>query len=313
MISIINFSENEECGKIKRMDWDYWLKFKPVKFLVRLYEKAFHDDIFSRAAQVAFYFSFSIFPLLLFSVTLFGMILDSADNLRLELFEYLERIMPSSAYHLVENTLLEVVQNSSGGKLTLGFLIAIWSASSGIDSLRAALNYVYDLKENRSWWKTKTLSYGMTLGLGILFLVSLSIMFYGSHLLTLGLSSLSLPIPSEGLLDVLKLLIIFLVLIFVFEILYNDLPCHLSKPRDWITSGGVVAIILWLSFSYAFKFYLQFFDTYARTYGSLGAMIVLMLWLYLMALVILIGGAINAILLEMKKENSNADKPNADS
>ena len=113
-----NFSEIKVCGRIFEMvDWDFFLKFKPIRFVVRLYQKAFHDDIFSRAAQVAFYFSFAIFPLLLFSVTLFGMILGSADDLRIELFEYLQKIMPQTAYHLVENTLLEVVQNSSGGKL----------------------------------------------------------------------------------------------------------------------------------------------------------------------------------------------------
>lgn len=283
------------------VDWDFFLKFKPIRFVVRLYQKAFHDDIFSRAAQVAFYFSFAIFPLLLFSVTLFGMILESADDLRIELFEYLRKIMPQTAYHLVENTLLEVVQNSSGGKLTIGFLIAIWSASSAIDSLRTALNYVYGLKETRYWWTTKSLSYSLTFGISILFLIALSVIFYGSQLIIWLFLALSLPIPSDPLIILLNYLIIFAVLIFLFEIIYNVLPCHTERRWQWITSGAIVAIILWLIFSYAFRVYLQFFDSYAKTYGSLGAMIVLMLWLYVTALVILIGGAINAIIDEFWK------------
>ena len=186
------------------MDYKFLLKYKPIRFAVRLYEKAFHDDIFSRAAQVAFYFSFAIFPLLLFSVTLFGMILGSADDLRLELFAYLKNVMPASAYQLVQTTLFEVVENSSGGKLTLGFLIAIWSASSAIDSLRTALNSVYDLKETRYWWTTKSVSYGLTLGIGVLFLIALSVVFYGAHLITWAFTAMSFAIPSDPLIIFLK-------------------------------------------------------------------------------------------------------------
>ncbi len=118
------------------IDWNFLLTYRPIKFIVRLYQKAFHDDIFSRAAQVAFYFSFAIFPLLLFLMSLFGLILDSTEEYQKELFEYLRGIMPKTAFELVKNTIVEVAQNSSTGKLTFGFLIAIWSASAAIDSLQ---------------------------------------------------------------------------------------------------------------------------------------------------------------------------------
>src|SRR5688500_3582705 len=119
--------------------------------LYRLYDVFWEEDVLSRSAQVAFYLSFSLFPLLLFLVNLFGLILGTAGELRSELFSYLRQIMPLTAYELVKKTIMEVTENSSGGKLTFGFLIALWSASAGIDSLRVALNHAYKLKETRTW------------------------------------------------------------------------------------------------------------------------------------------------------------------
>jgi membrane protein len=284
-----------------QVDWDFFLKYKPLKFFIRLYQKAFHDDIFSRAAQVAFYFSFSIFPLLLFLVTLFGLILDSTSDYQNELFSYLNDIMPKSAFELVRNTIIEVAQNSSTGKLTFGFLVAIWSASAGIDSLRVALNYVYSFRETRYYWTTKSLSLALTITIGTLFLIALATIFYGGNLITYTFEYFSIEIPSYWILTALKLIIAFIVVKLLFAVIYNLLPNYDKFRWHWTTTGANVGIILWLILSYSFRFYLQFFDTYARTYGSLGAMIVLMLWLYLSALVILIGGAINAILDEMKE------------
>lgn len=280
------------------IDWDFFLQFKPIRFVVRLYQKAFHDDIFSRAAQVAFYFSFALFPLLLVLVTIFGLVLDSAGDLRLELFTYLRQIMPLSASSLVENTITEVATNSSGGKLTIGFLIAIWSASQGFDSLRIALNHVYGYKETRWWHKTKALSLFLTFVTGILFALTLTLIFYGTNSLEFLLQSEGISVTSPIYFNILKTTIIFLVLLLTFAIIYNLCPNHPKFRWHWLTSGTFAAMTLWLILSGLFRLYLSYFDNYDKTYGSLGAVIILMFWLYLSALVILIGGAINAILDE---------------
>ena len=280
------------------IDWDFFLQFKPIRFVVRLYQKAFHDDIFSRAAQVAFYFSFALFPLLLVLVTIFGLVLDTAGDLRLELFTYLRQIMPISASSLVENTISEVATNSSGGKLTIGFLIAIWSASQGFDSLRIALNHVYGYKETRWWHKTKALSLFLTFVTGLLFALTLTLIFYGTNSLEFLLQSEGISVTSPIYFNILKTTIIFLVLLLTFAIIYNLCPNHPKFRWHWLTSGTFVAMILWLILSGLFRLYLSYFDNYDKTYGSLGAVIILMFWLYLSALVILIGGAINAILDE---------------
>lgn len=252
----------------------------------------------SGAAQVAFYFAFALFPLLLFFVSLFGLVLESANELRAEMFYYLRQVMPLSAFNLVKSTIDEVTQNSSGGKLTVGILIAIWSASAGIDSLRVALNGAYNLADDRAYWRTKLTSLLMTFGLGVLITIALGSVFYGSKFVLLILNSISLPVESPFVLGILQWLIVLAVLLAVFAIIYNNLPRHKNYKWVWISPGAIAGIILWLLLSYSFRLYLEYFNTYAKTYGSLGAMIILMLWLYLTALVILVGGSINAVLQE---------------
>lgn len=291
----------------------FGLDFDFKTFFIRLYKKAFEEkDIMSNAAQVAFYFTFSLFPLLLFMISLFGLILTSADDLRGELFLYLRQVMPISAYQLVFNTIEEVRESSSSGKLTVGILVAIWAASAGIDNIRIALNGVYNLTESRPWWKTKLLALGLTLGLGILFTFALGIIFYGTKVINLILGWINFSISSPFFLGVLQWVMILSVLITTFAIIYNFLPEHKNRKWVWISPGAITGIILWLLLSYGFRLYLGYFNTYNKTYGSLGAVIILMLWLYLTAFVILVGGSINAVLQEFTDaETAEAGKRKA--
>jgi membrane protein len=269
-------------------------------FFKRFYQKAlFEEDVLSTAAQVAFYFSFALFPLLLFLVSLFGIILESADAFRNELFYYLRQIMPYSAFDLVRTTISEVTQNSSSKKLTAGLLIALWSASAGVDSLRIALNSVYNLEEKRSWFKTKLLALFLTFSLTVLVTIACAIVFYGWKFFSLILTAASLPSPSPVFLMIFQWIVVLAVLLVIFAIIYNYLPMHEPHRWVWISPGSVTGIILWLTLSYAFRTYLSYFNTYDKTYGSLGAVIILLLWLYLTALVILVGGIINAVLQEL--------------
>lgn len=276
-------------------------KFSNFKIILnRLYDKFWDEDILSSSAQVAFYLSFSLFPLLLFLVNLFGIILGSAIDLRDELFSYLRQIMPFSAYQLVQKTILEVSENSSGGKLTLGFLVALWSASAGMDSLRVALNHVYKIKDSRSWWRTKAESLILTLLLIFLLSFVLGVVFYGWKFLSVILSLINLPIQSVVFLSILQWISFIIVLLLTFGTVYNFLPDLKEHKRKWISYGSVTAIVLWLLLTIGFRVYLNYFNNYDKTYGSLGAVIILMLWLYLTSLVILIGGALNSILDENK-------------
>lgn len=282
--------------KLKNFDWKV--------FFTRLYEKINDDDITGNAAQVAFYFSFALFPLLLFFLTVFGLILTNAEELRGELFSYLQQVMPASAFELVQTTLNEVAANSTGSKLTFGLLITLYSASAGIDNLRSALNEVYNLKETRSFWKTKLLALVLTLSIGVLTLIALSFIFYGAQLL-----GYVLPVESGFILNGLGWLVILIALLLAFALVYNFTPNHQPFEWKWVTPGAFVALLSWLLVSIIFRIYLNYFNTYDKTYGSLGAVIILLLWLYLTALVILIGGAINAIFDEKSGVKKEAEDP----
>jgi len=272
-------------------------------FGTKLWQKVGDDDILGNAAQVAFYFSFALFPLLLFLMSLLGIILSDKEELQTELFTMLSQVMPQSAFDLVRETLDEVTEKSSGTKLTLGILVTLWSASAGVDTMRGTLNQVYNLKETRSFVKAKLTSLALTLALGALILAALGAIVYGSQLL-----GQILPIDSPYVLEILEWLAIIALLLTAFAILYNFAPNHSAFQWKWLSPGAIAGVVLWLILTGGFRIYLRYFDSYAATYGSLGAMIILLLWLHLTALVILVGGAINAIF----DEKSGIKKPTLD-
>lgn len=273
------------------------------RFFGLLYEKLFESEIFSRAAQVAFYFSFSLFPLLFFLISLFGLVLESTKNLQFELFSYLQQIMPPSAFVLVRDTVREIVENSSSGKLTLGLAITLWSASAGVDGIRTALNSVYDLRESRAWWKTKLQSLLLTFFFIILIAIVLAIVFYGWQLIQFGLAAFGFEVSSPLVLVSIQWLSILLMMLLACEIIYNLIPDFEKIVWFWITPGSVIAIILWVLLTSGFRIYLSYFNSYNRTYGSLGAVIILMLWLYLTAVAVLFGGAINSVMATIRQEH----------
>lgn len=278
-------------------------------FFRRLYLKADETDIFNRAAQVAFYFSFAFFPLLLFLVTLAGLVLGSTEELKNDLYRYLFRIMPASAYELVHKTLDEIIETSTGGKLTIGIFVTLWSASAGIDTLRSSLNAVYELRETRSWWSTKLQSLALTLLFIMLLAFALIIVSSGLHSIDYLLETLGIELASSPLSLLVQWGALLVVLLFATEVIYSWLPCH-ERPRwFWLTPGSLVAMVLWILFSGGFRIYLQYFNTYNRAYGSLGAVIILMLWMFLTGLAILVGGAINSVLREIAGAKEATTEP----
>lgn len=276
-------------------------------FFLRLYTKVDSTDIFNRAAQVAFYFSFAFFPLLIFLITLAGIVLENTDSLKRDLYGYLFQIMPRSAFNLVRTTLEEIIESSSGGKLTIGLLITLWSASAGVDTLRASLNAVYELKECRSWWIVKGQSLVLTLLFIILLAIALLVVSTGWRVFEYLLNLRGLGVESPFVLIGIQWISLIVVLLFATEVIYSWLPCFEKFRWAWITPGSVVAMLLWLLFTSGFRLYLQYFNTYNKAYGSLGAVIILMLWMFLTGTAILIGGAINSVLTDMRDERRAAE------
>jgi membrane protein len=285
------------------------------EFLWRVWARAEEDEIFGRAAQLSYYFLLALFPLLLFLLTLFGYMNGAGSHLRHKLITYLGNVMPDSALQLVVVTIDQVTEARGGGKLSFGLLAALWAASSGLNALAQALNAAYDVPETRPWWKVRLLSIALTVALAILIISALLIVLYGGQLghflatfvhedevFQIGWKILQWPIT--------------LAFVFIaFSLIYRFAPNLSAKRRGrrlpaddlrrrWLSPGVVVAIILWLLVSLGFRLYLHFFNSYSATYGSLGALIVLMLWFYLTGAAILLGAEINSE-LESKEQPSS--------
>jgi len=166
--------------------------------------------------------------------------------------------------------------------------------------IRSALNAVYELKERRSWPRTKAQSLFLTFVVTILTAVVLAIVFYGWQLVQYVLGGVGLEVTSPLILVTIQWISTLLVMLFVCEVIYNLLPNFRTFRWIWITPGSIVAIVLWILLTSGFRIYLGYFNSYNKAYGSLGAVIIMMLWLYLTASALMIGGAINSVLHEMR-------------
>jgi membrane protein len=253
------------------------------------------DDVFAHAAQVAFYFTLALFPLLLFLTSVFGLVIQEGDALRTSLFEYLGRVMPPTAFGVVGTWIDEVVSASSTGKLTFGLLVTLWSGSAGLDSLRTSLNAVYRIRETRPWILTRALSVALTVGLGAIAAVALLLIFYGHEL-----AEWLLPWLPQQMKLAASYSVILVSLLLGFAVVYNLVPNHPTRRWQWFSPGAFIGIVLWLGLSILFRLYLGYFDMYARIYGSLGAVIVLLFWLYLNAVVVLVGGVVNKVVNDIR-------------
>ena len=266
------------------------------------------DDIFGRAAQLSYYFLLALFPLLLFLTSVIGLIIGSETGLRQSLFNYLGKVLPSSASELVSNTIFEVSSASGGGKISFGILAALWAASNGMGAISESLNVAYHVKETRAWWKQRLIAVGLTVALAGLIITALVIVLYGGRIADSLATTYGLGGSFTLAWKILQWPIVLAFLFVGFALIYYWAPDLRDQDWRWVTPGSIVAVTLWLLVSFAFRLYLHYFNSYSNTYGSLGAVIILMLWFYLTGAAILIGGEVNS---DIEAEAARAGIPEA--
>ena len=252
------------------------------------------DDIFGRAAQLSYYFLLALFPLLLFLTSVIGLMLGSGTGLRHSLFNYLGKVLPPSASELVSTTMFEVSAASSGGKIWFGILAALWAASTGMGAISESLNVAYHVKETRLWWKQRLIAVGLTLALGLLIISALVIVLYGGRIADGLANHFALGGGFALAWKILQWPIVLVFLFVGFALIYYWAPDLRDQDWRWVTPGSLIAVVLWLLVSFGFRLYLHYFNSYSKTYGSLGAVIILMLWFYFTGAAILIGGEVNS-------------------
>jgi membrane protein len=309
----------------RRLRVSLWHLYRVPFFQIvtRTWKSILADRLFGHAAELAFYFLFALFPTLFCAGSLLGLAARSAHQIYDRLLDYLALVIPTSALGAVLTTFNQTAVAATSGKVTFGFLVALWAASVGISAIQDTLNGVYRLRESRSYIMaridaiilTLLLTAVVTLGLAALFgvdlIARLTVLYFPDRFLAL---SADIAVRIAGRIIALALLI------FSFAVLYTWAPGWRKRRWQWFTPGAAIGIVGWLIASFGLRLYLHYFNSYSLTYGSLGAVIILLTWFYLTGLMILVGAEINSAIEKaaeqamrpIAEEGSPADESPAD-
>lgn len=268
----------------------------PRKLITLAKRKLEEDELSTRSASLSYYFLLALFPLLLFLVSLIGVFAGSSSQLQESIITAMGRLAPGAASDLVRNVVNQTFRHSSGIKLAAGILGALWAASGGMSAVVVSLNKIYRVSETRPWWMQKATILGLTVALATLMIIALVLALYGG---TVG-QALFARIGAGGIFRIawkaLQWPVSFGAMFLSFSLVYYFAPNVEERKWYWITPGSVAGVALWLLVSLGLRVYLHFFDSYSATYGSLGAVVILMLWLYMTGLAILVGGEVNWVI-----------------
>lgn len=312
-------AERPADGPLKNFfkDLKVLLSFKTLKATVREFMR---DNATGLAAQLAYYLILALFPFLLVLVSLMGTF--GTPEFATTVLTYFQRVMPAEVYDLFNDFLGPIISGNrpAPGLLSFGILFTIWSSSGAFAALIDALNRAYDVQETRPFWKVRGIAVLMTLGLSVLVLVGVLLLVLGPGIGSALAGFFGLDDTFELAWNIARWPVALMFMVFAVALLYYFAP-DAGQPFRWITPGGFVGVILWVIASLAFSVYVNEFGqgSYNQTYGSIGVVIVLLLYLYIASLTILFGATLNATLVRIKEELSGEqildaepanDKPN---
>jgi len=266
--------------------------------VIIIWNKLSEDEVFGRAAQLAYYWIFSIFPLLIFLTSLLAF-LPMRGNLN-QWVRMLGKVLPSDAYSLLNNTFQQIVGQQRGDLLSFSILVTLWASSSGMEAIISALNRAYDSAPARPWIRQRLLAISLTLGLAAFIISALALIFFGENISGHLAEYFGFSDTFNTIWAVAQWPIIIGLVLLGVEVVYYFAPnvSRGSNGKRWelLSPGGIFAVALWLLISFGLRFYLSRFGNFNATYGALAGVMVLMLWLYLTGVAILVGGEINSVL-----------------
>ena len=257
----------------------------------RTFKEVLDDDVLSLAAELAYYFFLALFPALLFVVALASFL--PVDNLIEDITNRMSGFAPPDVIEIVREQLTKITSGEHGGLLTAGMLLTLWSSSAGMMAIINTLNKAYDLEESRPWWKVRLTAIGLTIALALFIVISFALVIVGPQLAETLAGRFGLSEVFVWTWWILQWPVVFLLVATAVGIAYYFAP-DAEQEWVWLTPGSVLATLLWLLFSLGFRVYVVNFADYNETYGTIGGVIVLLLWFYASGLAILIGAELNA-------------------
>jgi len=273
------------------MDWQTLKKRGSMQYLKRLYDNVQEDFIGLLAGGIAFYFFLASFPALTALISLYGIFSDPhfvSDQLKL-----LHRFLPPESLKILADQALSITSSSTAA-LSLGFfmgvVLTIYSTTKGVKALIQGLNIAYNEKERRNLIRLNITAFTLTFVMMAYFLFSLSLI----ALMPAAFAFMHLPDYMTGPLLHLRWPLLLLTAVIGLEMVYYYGPSHTKPKWQWLSWGSVLATLVWLAGCNLFSIFVSNFGKYNETYGSLGAVAVLMLWFWLSAIIVLLGAEVNA-------------------
>ncbi|PAV28165.1 ribonuclease [Virgibacillus profundi] len=261
----------------------------------KLFQRIMETDVFGLAAQLAYFFLLSLFPFLLFLLTLIGYLPIDDQSV----IDVLANIAPAQIMDLINTNISGLVNNQNGGLLSISIIGTLWAASNGVNALTRAFNKAYEVDEDRSFIVARLIAIIVTIGMVTIICIAFLLPIFGRMI---GVYLFSFFGLSEGFIaiwETLRWLISSVIFFIVLLALYKLAPNFkiYFKNAVW---GALFATVFWQIASMGFSYYVSTIGNYSATYGSLGTVIVLMIWFYLSGIIIMIGGVINATIREYK-------------
>lgn len=269
---------------------------KNIYFFMQIIRKVRKDDISSLASQVSYNLLLSFMPFLIFLLTIIGFTPIKSS----EVLPYIKTLMPSEAYELIKKIIIEIVDTKHSNLLSFSLIITVWSCTGGVKSIIRALNKSYEEQESRGFFKLQFLSIIFTIGIVVMIFVTIVMLVFGN---TIGINvenALNAPPIYYSVWNILRYVVAIPMLGFISAAIYYYMPSRRLKWKD-ILFGTAFSTAGWIISSMFFSFYVDNYANYSRFYGSIAAVFILTAWIYLQAIILLIGGEINAVMAYDKK------------
>lgn len=263
------------------------------RFLKDVYQESADDDIFNGAAVLGFYLTLAIFPAVIFVLAVVPYL--PIPNVGQAIMDLLHQALPVSAADMFTGVVRHVTSERRGGLLSFGLLAALWATSTGMHAIMKQLNITYDVDEERGFLRSRLVAAGLSLMFMVLVIGGFSLIVLGGQIQDWLGTRFGSSDALLGFFVLLRWAIILAGLQLAFALIYHLAP-NVDQKFSFVTAGSVVGVVLLLFASLAFSWYTKSFGRYDATYGSVGAAIVLMLWLYMAGLTILFGSEINAVM-----------------
>lgn len=259
-----------------------------------------NGNISNRAGSIAYSFFLALFPGIIFLFTLIPYF--QIDGMHDEIFEVLRNIMPPDTFHLAESTFLDILNIKRSGLLSFGFFFTLLFATNGVNSLLSNFTVSVHQEHVDRAYKQYLISILLTIVLSLLFLVGLVLIIFSGGVLNSLLTSMNLERISPTIIETVRIIIFILMIQLVIALLYNS---GLRKMAKWrfLSPGSILATVLILLSSFGFSYYVSNFSQYNKVYGSIGTLIVILLWIYVNALVLIIGYELNVSFSSAIKSN----------